>query len=284
MKKVHIIPNPSKDTGFRVTARLIETLLAQGFRVSCRPDLRDALGHPPGVDWIADGEAWPLCDFVAVVGGDGSILQVAADAARFGRPVLGVNVGTIGFMTELEPSELGLAAGIRAGDFALDDRMTLTVSVANPAGETTYTAGALNEITVTKGIESKTIRLQVRVDGQDTVGFSGDGLIVATPTGSTAYSLAAGGPILAPAMRCIAVTPLCPFSLTVKSFVVDAASEIVILPTHDGRRIYLSPDGFEAHLLSPGDTVRVTCGAHTFSLIRLKGMSFYQRISMKLSK
>ena len=288
MNRIFLMPNPTKDVGLHTTATLIKRLLGDGF--SCIVNSYTALELPDALALQAAGlavmeprDAMEQCSFVMVIGGDGSILNVAAWAAEAGRPILGVNMGTLGFMSEVEVGEAHLISRVKHNDFTLDTRAMLSVSIIDADGTTAFKTTVLNEAVVSKGLSSKVIRLTVRVGDEETVTYSGDGVIVSTPTGSTAYSLAAGGPILAPSSPCIAVTPLFPITLTVRPFVVDLASEIIIEPLYGQQEIYLSPDGFEAQRLQAGQRVHIVRAPKSVSLIRLKNIGFYQRIRAKLS-
>ena len=227
-------------------------------------------------------DIYPACDFIMVVGGDGTILRIAGDASLYRKPVLGVNCGTIGFMSEIEPEELEMVRMVKAGNFTLDDRAMLDITVYDDQGNAKYTAVALNEAVVTKGFFNRVIPLSVIVDGQEVFQFSGDGVIVTTPTGSTAYSLAAGGPIMAPSSDCLAVTPICPHSLTIKSFVISAASIVTVMPEYKGHQVFLSPDG-DTYELQTGDVVEIQRSQRIFSLLRIKGQGFYEIIRQKLA-
>ena len=289
MNRVFFVPNPTKDIGLKITAELISALQSGGF--ICFAD-HTLAGDLPGSDKLVSAglrllpfqEAMESCHFALVIGGDGSILNVAVKAARAGKPVLGMNMGTLGFMSELELSEADIILSVKQENFTLDERAMLDVTVVNPEGRITFETTVLNEVVLNKGMASKTIGLTARVAGEETISFRGDGIIVATPTGSTAYSLAAGGPILAPSSPCIAVTPICPVTLSIKSFVVDWMSEIIIEPHYSSQGIYLRPDGFEGRRLAEGERVIIRRADARSSLIRLKGIGFYQRIRQQLSK
>lgn len=287
MKKVMVQPNPLKANAVRVSRELIDCLLHEGFEVMAAEEFRQQLTADGDVDlsavrFLPEEEIYPLCEFIMVVGGDGTILRMAKPASRFCKPVLGVNCGTVGFMSEIEPDELHLVRHVKEDNFTLDDRIMLDISVIDAGGETVFRSVALNDAVVAKGFFNRVIPLSVVVDGQEVFSFSGDGVIIATPTGSTAYSLAAGGPILAPASQCISVTPICPHSLTVQSFVISAESEVTIHPDCRAHSVFLSPDGdtFELH---EGDRVVIRKSRRTFSLLRIKGQGFYEIIRQKLS-
>lgn len=288
MNRVMVQPNPTKDAALRVSRRLISLLLAEAFQVVALEEYREVLlfglseDEKKQIRFLREPEIYHACDFIMVVGGDGTILRIAGQASLYKKPVLGVNCGTVGFMSELEPDEIELVKSVKEGDFTLDDRSMLDIQVFNSVDEEVYSTVALNEAVVTKGFFNRVIPLSVIVDGQEVFQFSGDGVIVTTPTGSTAYSLAAGGPILAPSSDCLAVTPICPHSLTVKSFVISAASIVTVMPEYKGHQVFLSPDG-DTYELRSGDRVVIQRSKRTFSLLRIKGQGFYEIIRQKLA-
>lgn len=288
MDRVMVQPNPTKEEALQVSRRLISLLLREQFEVVVLEEFRKVLSERltprelQQVCFLEEPDIYPACDFIMVVGGDGTILRIAGQASLYRRPVLGVNCGTVGFMSELEPEEIEMVRMVKDGSFTLDDRSMLDVHVYNKEGEEIYTTAVLNEAVVTKGFFNRVIPLSVIVDGQEVFQFSGDGVIVTTPTGSTAYSLAAGGPILAPSSDCLAVTPICPHSLTVKSFVVSAASVVTVIPQYKNHQVFLSPDG-DTYELHEGDKVVIQRSQRTFSLLRIKGQGFYEIIREKLT-
>lgn len=288
MNRVMVQPNPTKEIALQVSRRLISLLLAEDFQVVALEEYREVLiaglseEEIGKIRFLREPDIYNACDFIMVVGGDGTILRIAGQASLYQKPVLGVNCGTVGFMSELEPDELELVNAVKYGNFTLDDRSMLDIQVFNSIHEEVYSTVALNEAVVTKGFFNRVIPLSVIVDGQEVFQFSGDGVIVTTPTGSTAYSLAAGGPILAPSSDCLAVTPICPHSLTIKSFVISAASIVTIMPEYKGHQVFLSPDG-DTYELRSGDRVVVQRSKRTFSLLRIKGQGFYEIIRQKLA-
>ncbi len=288
MNRVMVQPNPTKDAALRVSRRLISLLLAEAFQVVALEEYREVLlfglskEEKGKIRFLREPDIYNACDFIMVVGGDGTILRIAGQASLYRKPVLGVNCGTVGFMSELEPDELELVKSVKEGRFTLDDRSMLDIQVFNSIGDEVYSTVALNEAVVTKGFFNRVIPLSVIVDGQEVFQFSGDGVIVTTPTGSTAYSLAAGGPILAPSSDCLAVTPICPHSLTIKSFVISAESIVTVMPEYKGHQVFLSPDG-DTYELRSGDRVVIQRSQRTFSLLRIKGQGFYEIIRQKLA-
>ena len=288
MNRVMVQPNPIKEEAVRVSRKLVSLLLREKFEVLALEEFRQVVcegleAHEAAqVRFMNAPDIYPACDFIMVVGGDGTILRIAPDASLYRKPVLGVNCGTIGFMSEIEPEELEMVRMVKEGSFTLDDRAMLDITVYDDLGNTKYTAIALNEAVVTKGFFNRVIPLSVIVDGQEVFQFSGDGVIVTTPTGSTAYSLAAGGPIMAPSSDCLAVTPICPHSLTIKAFVVSAASIVTVMPEYKGHQVFLSPDG-DTYELQTGDVVVIQRSQRIFSLLRIKGQGFYEIIRNKLA-
>lgn len=287
MNRIMVQTNILKEQARQVSSRVICMLLEENAEVlipreqQCMIPLLppDALTK---VRFLPEPEIYEACEVIVVVGGDGTILRMAEPATRYHRPVLGVNCGTIGFMSEIEPHELELLQMLRQERFTLDNRILLDVVVQDKDGKEIFRRAALNDAVVSRGFINKVLPLTVCVDGQEVFSFGGDGVIIATPTGSTAYSLAAGGPVLAPSSDCFVVTPICPHSLSVKSFVISAGSEVIVIPDCNSRQVFLSPDG-EDYQLKDGDRVLLRKSERTFSLLRIKGQGFYEIIRQKLT-
>lgn len=288
MNRIMVQTNILKEKALLVSRRVILLLQQSGAEVlvSLEQQQRIAELLPEEarrrVCFLPEEEIYGACQVIVVVGGDGTILRMAEPASRYHRPVLGVNCGTIGFMSEIEPEELELLRQLLDGNYTRDDRILLDVTVQDQTGQEVFRRAALNDAVVSRGFINKVLPLTVCVDGQEVFSFGGDGVIIATPTGSTAYSLAAGGPVLAPSSDCLVVTPICPHSLSVKSFVISAGSEVVVTPDCDGRQVFLSPDG-EDYQLKDGDRVILRKSQRTFSLLRIKGQGFYEIIRKKLT-
>lgn len=276
MQKVYVIYNDRKTEAKGHLPQIISTLENTGFTVimSEKSSLCKEI--------YSQNECYDACDFIVVIGGDGTILRMAQKAADYNKPTLGINLGTIGFLTELEITELYMLEKLKKGEFEIDVRTLLSVEILDENGSAVYSTRVLNEAVVNKGIESKTIRTTVMVDDEKTAELRGDGVIVATPTGSTAYSLSAGGPVLSPRSVGLVITPICTSPLSTRAFVVSDGSEIIILPALENVQTYMSPDGFTSQKLLKGQCVRIKKAQQTFSLIRLKETSFYERVRLKL--
>ncbi|HIT34225.1 MAG TPA: NAD(+)/NADH kinase [Candidatus Faecousia intestinigallinarum] len=223
----------------------------------------------------------PNADMVICFGGDGTILHMAKAATRHHIPALGVNIGTMGFMAELESTELEQLSRLAKGEYTLDTRMMLDVSVMQ--GERTISQDlCLNDVVLTKGAIARIVHMAVSCDGVQAMEFGGDGIIVATPTGSTAYSLSAGGPIVEPEANNILITPICAHDVGSRCMVASEKRVITLELTRNARRnAYLSVDGGRALKLSMGDRVIIRKSELTTRLVRLKDRSFYDLVNMK---
>jgi len=226
----------------------------------------------------------PGADILICFGGDGTILHAAKDASIHKVPILGVNMGSVGFMAELEHGELSSLSKITAGKYTVEERMMLDVKVKRD-GRVLYEDLALNDAVVTKGAVARIVDLSVYGDGVQISNFGGDGVIVSTPTGSTAYSMAAGGPIVEPSAESIIITPICAHALQAKSFVLGRDRKVEVrTDRHSRKSVYLSVDGGKAFKLSGGDQVCVQRSEIMTRLVRLTGKSFYTIVSEKLGK
>jgi NAD+ kinase len=220
-------------------------------------------------------------DLVVVVGGDGTMLNTARRLARFGVPLVGVNQGRLGFMTDIARDRIEQAMrAILAGDFSKEDRLMLSASVMRE-GEVVSQSDALNDVVLNKGDLGRMIEMEVKVDGELIHVLRADGLIISTPTGSTAYALSANGPILHPAVAGIAIVPLCPHALSNRPITVSDASciEIGLIPPHDARIHF---DGQTRVDAPPGTVVRVQRSPHPVTLIHPPGYSYFSMLRQKL--
>lgn len=223
----------------------------------------------------------PNADVIICFGGDGTILHMAKTATRYNLPILGVNIGTMGFMAELESSELQELARLGTDDYTIDGRMMLDVSVQRDR-DIIFHESCLNDVVITKGAVARIVHLQVSCDGVEVMECGGDGLIVATPTGSTAYSLSAGGPIVEPEAHSILVTPICAHDMVSRSIVASDRRVIQVELTRNARRnAFLSVDGGKSLKLNMGDVATVRKAQKETKLIRLKKRSFYDVINAK---
>lgn len=220
-------------------------------------------------------------DMIICFGGDGTILHMAKTATRAGLPILGVNIGTMGFMAELENTELEQLKRLASNDFAIDSRMMLDVTVQRDR-DIIFHDICLNDVVVTKGAIARIVHLQVQCDGVQVMQCGGDGIIIATPTGSTAYSLSAGGPIVEPEAHNILINPICAHDIVSRCIVASDKRVVTVGLTADARRnAFLSVDGGKALRMNIGDVATIKKSRLETKLVRLKDRSFYDVVNMK---
>ncbi len=225
-------------------------------------------------------ELYKIADIIITIGGDGTIIRYAKQAAAYGKPILGINAGRMGYLADLEQSEYKLLSKLKSGEFTVEKRMMLSVEVR----ENQNTIGkydALNDAVITSGFISRIIDISADVDG-DTVNYHADGLIASTPTGSTAYSMSAGGPIIDPSAECICLTPICSHSLSAKPILLNSNRSIRLKAfTKKRADIYLSVDGRKVANIRPFTEILVNKSENTVQLVRLSDHSFYKTLSAK---
>ena len=233
--------------------------------------------------YLPPEEIFHAADAVIVLGGDGSLLDAARRASPLGKPLLGINLGRLGYMTELDMSDLSPLEKLVKGDYEIDERSMLSVSVHSEKGVRNESF-ALNDIVLANGSVTRVVDLELYEGGNLVNTYRADGLIVATPTGSTAYSMAAGGPIIDPKLSCLCVTPICPHSLTAKplTFRDDAQIEIKNICQRE-KMLVLTVDGRINFEIYRGDVVRATRSNMTTKLINLQHGSFYNRLQSKMN-
>lgn len=220
-------------------------------------------------------------DFVVVLGGDGTLLTVAR-SLEHEVPILGINLGTLGFLTEVPRSEL-YPSLVRAmsGDIALEARALFDVTLHRSRGERVHHR-VFNDAVISKGSLARIVTLALRVDGQLVTRFRSDGLIVATPGGSTAYNLSAGGPIVHPQLAAAILTPICAHTLTLRPIVVPDSGPIEIVLESSGEEVVLSVDGQDGGSIAVGDTISIARSPASVQLVRVTGLGFYDSLREKL--
>ncbi|MBO5953572.1 MAG: NAD(+)/NADH kinase [Oscillospiraceae bacterium] len=283
MKKVILTPNPYRDRNFQTTRTAMEVLKDSGIQVLlCLPfEVDRSYELPKDLRFSKMEKEIQSASAVICFGGDGTILHMAKTATRHGIPVLGVNIGTMGFMAELESSELSMLSRLADDDFTIDNRMMLDVTV-HRGRDIIFHDICLNDVAITKGAIARIVHLGVQCDGVQAMECGGDGVIIATPTGSTAYSLSAGGPIVEPEAHNILITPICSHDVGSRCMVASEKRVItvgVIKNAH--RNAFVSVDGGKAQRLNMGDVATIKKSNLTTKLIRLKDRSFYDVVNMK---
>ena len=286
--KVILSPNPYRDLGLKAAQSAKKILDRSGVETAiCLPfslDEHSKVEIPSHLKLMPIEQALPEADMLICFGGDGTILHAAKDANPHHIPILGVNMGSVGFMAELEHSELSLLSRLVQQKYEIEERMMLK-TVVKREGRVVFSETALNDAVLTKGAVARVLDMEVTGDRVMLSAFSGDGIIICTPTGSTAYSMAAGGPIVEPSAKNIIVTPICAHSLKVKPMVLDRHRTVGVRLAQGSRRsAYLSVDGGRAFKVLSGDRVEVSQSDQVTKLVKLSGRSFYEVVHQKLGK
>ncbi len=286
MKKVILSPNPYRDKNFKTVREALKVL------EQCNMDVRVCLPFevdksytlPKDISFSKLERELPSASIVICFGGDGTILHMAKAATRHNIPILAVNIGTMGFMAELESNELSQLKRLATGDYTIDNRMMLDVTVVRDR-DIIFHDICLNDVAITKGAVARIVHLAVKCDGVQALECGGDGVIIATPTGSTAYNLSAGGPIVEPEAHSILVTPICAHDVVSRCIVASEKRVITVNLTHNARRnAYLSVDGGKALRMNMGDVATVKKSNLVTKLIRLNDRSFYDVVNTKFKK
>lgn len=286
MKNVLLTPNPYRDRNFVTVRNAIQILKDAGMRpVVCLPfEVDKSFELPKDIRFSRMDRELQNADVVVCFGGDGTILHTAKAATKRGIPILGVNIGTMGFMAELESTELHRLAQLASGDFTLDNRMMLDVTVQRDR-DIIFHDICLNDVVVTKGAVARIVYLSVECDGVQAMTCGGDGVIVATPSGSTAYSLSAGGPIVEPDARNIIITPICAHDMASRCVVASDRRVVTVHMIQNARRnAYLSVDGGKALRLNMGDVATVRKSRLETKLVKLSDRSFYDVVNAKFQR
>ena len=284
--RVILSSNPFRDRGMRVAQQAQRVLERAG--VECCFCLPFELGQgshvelPANLQFCSLHEELSRADMLICFGGDGTILHAAKDATLHNVPILGVNMGSVGFMAELEESELSELERLAAGNYTVEERMMLRVSLMR-GKQLVYDELALNDAVFSKGSIARVAELDVFADGVNVCQLFGDGVVVATPTGSTAYSMSAGGPIVEPGSDNLLITPVCAHQLATRAMVVAGTRTIAVqVPRRSRKSVYLSVDGGKAIRISGTDRVEIRKAECRTQLVKLSGKSFYQLLKQKL--
>ena len=283
MKKIVLTPNPYRDKQFKFVQTALRQLSGCGAELRvCLPfDVDKSIELPKHITLTPLARDLPGADMLICFGGDGTILHASKAATRADVPILGVNIGTMGFIAELESGELSLLSRIAAGEYTVERRRMLEVTVHRGGAEVQKEI-CLNDAVITKGAVARVVRMAVYCDDVLAMEFGGDGVIVATPTGSTGYSLSAGGPMVEPDGRVMVITPICAHDIRTRPIVAADDRVVTIkLDSFGKRSAYLSVDGGRAMRLGAGDTVRVARATVETKLVRVKQRSFYEIVGSK---
>lgn len=281
MRRIGIITNEQKDRDLRFTRILVESIAANGGHVKIQSDIAGKLGIK---DEKLDEEAvLSESDVMICLGGDGTFLKVSRKAHKKELPILGINLGTMGFLTEVEKKDIDEAIiHIINGKYEIETRIMLQAKVLRDGtllGEDT----ALNDIVISRGALSRILHVKTYINNVFVDSFPGDGLIVSSPTGSTAYSLSCGGPIVEPDLDLIIVTPICPHILYTRSFITSGTRTVkVIVDESYSHTAMVTVDGQEGYEIRGGDIVEIRKAESTVKLIRINPRDFFSILRKKI--
>lgn len=278
---ISVFPNLNNDGVEDLAKDVINVLLNLDVDVfvpdTCKIELNDCNVSFDSYDTVMN-----KCNFAIAIGGDGTTLNVAKKASFQGKPVLGINAGRLGFMSGLERDELQLLKNLVNGDYKTDERLMLKAQVIRN-GEVLSEHHCLNDVVISRGNFARLIDVNIICDGRNVSNTRSDGVIFSTPTGSTAYSMAAGGPVVSPDANCIVATPICPHSLMNRSIIFSTDKELIVKACSDkNNSSMLTADGQEAVELLPDCEVSVTVSELKAKLIKLKPENFYEILNKKL--
>jgi len=283
--RVGLVAKTRLEEAAGVLAELAGWLEARGIQPVFETETAALVGLPAGRPTSSRDALPRACDLVVVLGGDGTLIGMAGRIANSGAdtPILGVNFGSLGFLTEITLPELYISLdAVLAGTAGIDQRMMLRSRTLR-RGEICTDRLALNDVVITKGALSRIIDLSVSIGDQHVMRVRADGLIIASPTGSTAYNLAAGGPIMHPSMDALLLTPIAPHMLTNRPIVMPADSEVRIQPAMaDHDEVFVTIDGQSGHPLEPGDVISVVRAQRQLRLVRAPTRTYFDVLRQKL--
>lgn len=280
--KIGIIPNITKDKNLNVTRSILYWFANKDIELLLESDNAKRLDYKN--TGVSLEELYSNSDVIIVLGGDGTILNIARQSSQYGVPLFGINLGHLGFLAEAEIGDMYMALDkIVKGDYSIQKRMMLEASVED-SGDELKGLLALNDISITKAMQSRMIKLSIFINDSFFELYSADGIIISSPTGSTAYSLSAGGPIISPELNVLVITPICPHTLHNRSIVVSDKDEVRIEICEDNTEVMLSVDGQNSYKLSTGKVVKVRSSSCVTNLVKLKQRSFFDVLRRKISE
>ena len=280
MKRIGIITKTTSPHADQVMEELVPWLTQRGLEVNFQDNYSRLEGdgaRSSPLESVADD-----VDIVLVLGGDGTLLAAARLLEEVDIPILGINLGSMGFLTEVSLDDIYVnLEKVIEEDFFIEERMRLKAGLMR-GKDLIAEFMVLNDVVINKGALARIIDMETLVDGESVTTFNADGLIISTPTGSTAYSLAAGGPIVEPNLDIIIISPICPHTLTNRPLVVSGGSEVEVVLVSDSGRVYLTLDGQEGFGLEEGDRIRIKASERRVRLIRTGHKSFFEVLRTKL--
>ena len=275
------MPNLTKKGAYETSLQAVKILSKLGMQILMECSLSRLYTNENIIFFGSEYTMLKSCDMVLTIGGDGTIIHAARKSAPLDKPLLGINTGKLGFVAELEPNELDMLQRIAEGNYSIEKRMMLKVTCKN---NEFY---AMNDAVISRGCLSRLIDIDVSLaeDRGYICSYRADGLIISTPTGSSAYSLAAGGPVVEPTMKCIVMTPVCSHSLFARPVVFSHKSQLAVSAScDDNTQVYLTLDGAKTITIARSDIIYITSSKIETKLIKLKDKSFYKVLNDKFTE
>lgn len=276
--KIALLPNLTRKNALSVSLDVCTELEKHGISYCVKNEYRKQF-KTTKAEFLPLEKMTEKCDTVIAVGGDGTIIH----AAKFGKPTLGINAGRIAFMAGLEPAELDMIENLKSGKYEIDRRMMLKAEILNPEGKTLSTHYCVNDAVIARGLQIKMADFIVEHNGKFLNKYTADGIIFSTPTGSTAYNLSAGGPVVDPRIESILLTPICTHSLFSRALIFKQDS-VFLLRGRDDPEIGLSCDGEDAIPIDKGCSVRIAKAEMYGEFIRIKNETFLEILNSKLEQ
>jgi len=290
VKKIAMITNFNIPDKARAALRVADKLDSLGCEVFVASFNRERIARNNDsvardyINYVPIEKLYSSAELIILRGGDGTILEAARRAVPAGRPMLGINLGRLGYMAELEINEIDLLEDVVNDNYRIDKRMMIKVELFDKNGILKYKTFGLNDAVVSNGSVARIVDLQLFEDGNEVSTYRADGLIVATPTGSTAYSMSAGGAVVDPRVSCLCVTPVCPHSLASKPIIFPDSSVIEIKNICQREKsLFVTVDGRSNYEIYYGDVIRVTRSELCAKLVRVKNNGFYGKLRSKMT-
>ncbi len=277
MTRIGILANPEAQPTGPAVGRFLQLAGDRGLEVCLSEQLRDVSPDAPAEIFLPPSELPRACDIVVALGGDGTILRAADLVGQAQTPILGVNLGRLGFLAGAAPEELEESIDLlQAGEYVVEDRMGLETEVS---GKKVF---ALNEVVVERGVQSRLVHVSTWVSDDPLSMFHGNGIVISTPTGSTGYSLSAGGPVVDPSMQAIIATPICAHTLSLRPAVIPADRSVTVEVDAEHTDIVVAADGRTVSRLAPSERILIRKAPYPTRLVNLRGQSFYGLLRRKL--
>ncbi|MDD2363903.1 MAG: NAD(+)/NADH kinase [Saccharofermentanales bacterium] len=279
--RIALYPNSSRDINFATTRRLISLFDAHGATSVLEEDVAPEIAAMPGLERAS----YDTCDIIVCLGGDGTFISAVHRDSAYSLPITGVNLGQVGFLPEIEVEKLEVAVKRLVNkEYSIENRIMLDVSCYDAEGKRFAHDHAINDVVLARGGCPRIVTIDLEIENVPVESIPGDGIIVSTPTGSTAYSMSAGGPIVHPTMNLLLITPICPHTLHNRTYIADAETTVSLKLQQYPNCATLSVDGRSHYDIYHNDRVEIACSKHAFRFIRIWEDKFFQTLPEKIQK